>query len=234
MDKVGIILVNYKNIDDTMDCIKSIKSSNYSNYVIIIVDNECCDVESKAIIEDASAMYIAIRSNLGFGGANNVGYKLALEMGCDLVWVLNNDTIVMPDTLDRLVDTMRESLGDTAIVGGTLRYHGDLGIQAVGGGRVNWCLGFAPLVKKYSNKLDFISGACMLINPSVVGKILFDPLYFMYWEDTDLCLRVKRKGFVLKTADQALVLHKESASLGKFNPVLEEHYGLYNQNQNPH
>ena len=96
--KIGIVLLNYKNYKDTIDCIQSIKKQSYSNYYIIVVDNNSQNEsveEIKLFCKDMNNVYILEnKENLGFARGNNIGIKFVREkLKCDFVFVLNTDTI---------------------------------------------------------------------------------------------------------------------------------------------
>lgn len=107
--KIGIVLLNYKNYNDTIECIKSIENQNYSNYCIIVVDNNSQNEsvnEIKTSCKDMNNIYIIEnKENLGFAKGNNIGIKFAKEnLKCDFVFVLNTDTVLFDEnTLKKLI-----------------------------------------------------------------------------------------------------------------------------------
>lgn len=113
-EKLGIILLNYKNYKDTIDCIKSIQSQDYDNYEIIVVDNNSQNesVEKiKIFIEEKRNIHlIESKENLGFAKGNNIGIRFARnKLKCDFVFVLNSDTILDDKTiLQRLIDSYQK------------------------------------------------------------------------------------------------------------------------------
>lgn len=118
---IGIVLLNYKNYEDTIECIESILLQTYCYYSIIVVDN-CSkngSVEQiKKYASEKKQIYILENDeNLGFAKGNNVGIKYAKDkLKCDFVFVLNSDTILNDrDTLKKLLDKYKES-NDVAII----------------------------------------------------------------------------------------------------------------------
>ena len=109
--KIGIILLNYKNYNDTIECMKSIQKQNYSNYEIVVVDNSSQNESIKKIndfIKGKTNMHIIANNiNLGFAKGNNVGIKFAKnKLKCDFIFVLNADTILEDrDTLKKLINS---------------------------------------------------------------------------------------------------------------------------------
>ena len=169
---------------------------------------------------------IEIGWNSGFAHANNVGMKLALDNpDVDQIWLLNNDTIVLPDTLNELVQ-LAESDSRYALIGSTLVYyhHGDL-VQAIGASynlltaRVEQIGNKAKLdeleaPEKVQPKLDFVVGASMFASRAHVESAgLLDDKYFLYFEELDWAKRL-RPGKKLGWAPASIVYHKEGASIG--------------------
>ncbi|KKQ42911.1 MAG: hypothetical protein US61_C0019G0011, partial [Parcubacteria group bacterium GW2011_GWE2_37_8] len=104
---VAIIIVNWNNAKDTVDCIESIKKIIYRNYKIFLIDNGSGDgsfVKFQSLYAGISGIEILrLNDNLGFSGGNNIGIKKALDEKFDYVLLLNNDTTVEPNFLDELI-----------------------------------------------------------------------------------------------------------------------------------
>lgn len=102
--KVFIIIVNWNGLKDTLECLQSVFKQDYPNFEVIMVDNGSKD-NSVQVIRNAYPQIILIenKENLGYTGGNNVGMHYAVNSGSDYVWLLNNDTVVEPDTLSKLV-----------------------------------------------------------------------------------------------------------------------------------
>ena len=107
MDKqplVYIIVLNYKGIDDTIECLESIKKISYNNYRVIIVDNYSCDgSEEKTRNSYPEYTIIQTGKNLGYAGGNNIGIKHALDRDAQYICILNNDVIVENDFLETVI-----------------------------------------------------------------------------------------------------------------------------------
>lgn len=228
MKQVAIIVLNWNGWRDTLECLASLKNLNYPNYRIIVVDNASTD-DSVTRVHDAHAGLLLIVNdrNLGFGGGCNVGIRRALQEGADYVWLLNNDTKVDPHALTALVEKA-ECDPKIGAAGSVLYYMDEPGrVQAWGGGYVNFWLGvsrhrYAPAPE---NRLHYLTGASLLLRREALEQVgLFDEKFFMYWEDADFGFRLRRAGWKLAVASGARVWHKESASLGKKSPVLDEYF----------
>lgn len=177
---------------------------------------------------DANALVtlVEIGWNSGFAHANNVGIKMALDYPkVDYVWLLNNDTIVTPDTLGELVMTARLD-PRYAIIGSTLVYyhHNDI-VQGVG---ASYNL-LTARTRQIANKskyaeleaaevveprIDFVIGASMFVTRNFVESAgLLDDRYFLYFEELDWAKR-RQADQKLGWSPASIVYHKEGASIG--------------------
>ena len=87
---IAIILVNWKNYDDTKDCLKSLYLSNNTSLSIIVIDNESKEKSASKLKESFPQITILPqKTNLGFTGANNIGIKYGLTLGADYIMLLN-------------------------------------------------------------------------------------------------------------------------------------------------
>ena len=225
---VYIVVLNWNRTDETVACLDSLQHSTYPAYQILLIDNGSDDdsVWQKKY-PGTDIEFIALEHNLGFAGGCNIGIKHAMHNGADFIWLVNNDATVMPDTLQTLVDA---AVSDSkyGAVGSVLYYPGgEQGIQVWGGGRVNWLLGNSrhSVQSTPEHRLDYLVGASLLLRCSALKHTgLFDERYFLYWEDTDLCVRLKQNGWKLGVADNARVYHRQSTSLSDAPELLDYHF----------
>jgi GT2 family glycosyltransferase len=226
---VSIIILNWNGWRDTIRCLDSLQKLEFASHQIIVVDNGSTD-DSCFQIESAYPKIKLLRSdsNLGFGGGCNIGIRYALAHGADFIWLLNNDTVVQSVTLSALVNQMHSDPYNGA-VGSVLFYmNNPNAIQAWGGGYVNFLTGrsthcFSPVDP---NSLNYLTAASILLRKEALEEVgIFDEKsFFMYWEDVDLCYRLRNDGWKLDVAPGAKVLHQESGSLGAKNSQLYRYY----------
>lgn len=220
MRKVGIVLVNYNGLKDTMDCIQSIKESDYNNYEIIVIDNASTE-DALPLSSYKNVYYKKLQENVGFGVANNIGAEIAVKNNCDFILCLNNDTVIKKDTLRILV----ENTDDETITTGAIYYYAKSNELWYGGGEVSKYKGNFRH-KKYttSRNVSFISGCCMMLSKKCYKDIgLFDSAYFMYYEDSDFSLKAVQHGYQLKYVYDAQIYHKVGNSISK-TTGLKEYY----------
>jgi len=199
------------------------------------VTSICLDrhgVEHDAILStETQLVVIHTGGNLGFAGGNNVGFKYALKQPeCDYIWLLNNDTVIAPDALQKMVAHSREldKQGVSNTCGNTVCFYDDPSIvQALGGSSFNRWTGvatetlgrFLPLSDEidhacYQKKLDYITGCSWLLPRTFLDEIgLMEEGYFLYYEEIDWVLRSKHK-YQLTYAPEAYIYHKEGSSIG--------------------
>lgn len=171
---------------------------------------------------------IANGENRGFAAGNNVGFTFALQHAdTSLVWLLNNDTLVEPDCLAKMLARL-QAHQRPAIVGSRVMFMDNPAIiQALGGNSFNKISGNASASigrytpeniqrqpKQIEQKLDYISGCSSLISRSFLYDIgLMNESYFLYYEEIDWATRAKGK-YDMIYADDAVLYHKEGSSIG--------------------
>jgi GT2 family glycosyltransferase len=226
-DKVSIITVNFNQTEVTCALLESLRQLTYPNFEVIIVDNGSV----KDNPEPIAARYpefklIKSPVNLGFAGGNNLGVKSAEG---DFLMFLNNDTEVDPGFLEPLVAKL-ESDKKIGMVSPKIRFHHTPDtIQYAG---------YTPLSKitlrqrligfreKDTGQYDqgsetfSIHGAAMMIPRRVIDEVgIMAEMFFLYYEEHDWAMRVKKAGYTIHYVPQSLVLHKESISTGKESPL---------------
>lgn len=223
--KVSIILLNYKNYNDTIKCLESLEKVKYPNLSIIVVDNNSED-DSLAILkkyENDRVKVIESGFNGGFAFGNNFGIRKALEDESDYVLLLNNDTVVDCDFLTPLLH-VAENNKNVGIVSARIMFYPDIDKIWYAGGKVDWenlrAIHFGlkeEISEKYLQKrsVDFASGCCMLIPRNTIKKVgLLPEEYFMYYEDMDYCIMVADKGLTIEYVPESVIYHCVSSSSG--------------------
>lgn len=235
--KVSIVILNWNQENDTSVCLDSLKALAYDNYEVILVDNGSKNGSPDRIKKRfPDTVLIKNDENLGFAEGNNTGMRYALRKGADYIFLLNNDTAVDKDVLNELL-RVAESDKSVGVVG-AVNYSFDYPDRAVlVYTSFNWFTGFTK-----KEKLDDISngvitepqeahgvtGSSLLIKREVIEKIgLLDKRFFIYYEDTDWCMRARRAGYKVMYVPRAGIRHKVSVTFGQ-KTALE--YYLYTRN----
>lgn len=224
MKQVAVVILNYKVNKDTIACIKSVQKSDYKNIQIIVVNNSSKDGLEDEIKKLSEITFIQNKENLGFTGGNNMGIKYALIAGADYIFILNPDTIIDKSCISTLVNNINE--GD--ILGPKIYFYKSHKIWYAGGilDKLNVIGKHRGVdeedIGQYENKeeTDYVSGAALFTKKEVFDKIgFFDENYFLYYEDSDFCLRAKKVGFKILYIPEALVYHKNAQSTGLGSPL---------------
>ena len=182
----------------------------------------------------ASLTLIQTGANLGFAGGCNVGVRHALAQGVDYVWLLNNDTLATPDSLQHLI-THIQSHPEVGICGSTLlSLHRPSYVLAQGGGRLRRSTGttrhigegsFWPQPRQDVNsiepQMDYVVGASMLVSRTFLETAgLMDDGYFLYYEELDWASRLP-SGMRLGYAPSSVIYHREGGTTGG---IVRSHY----------
>jgi hypothetical protein len=157
------------------------------------------------------------KENLGFAGGNNMGIRHALAHGADFVWLLNNDTKPDPNALSALVAAALANNKIGAVA--SICYYADSpsSVEAWAGARVNLWIGYGrnSRAPRPDDWFDSLNGTSVLVSRAALEDVgLLDEGFFLYWEDTEFCLRLREKGWLIAAAPDSHVLHKVSASTG--------------------
>jgi len=226
---VGCVIVNWNGWRDTVACLDTLRSIEYSSLFVVVVDNGSSD-DSVSRIQAAhpTVRLLETGENLGFSGGNNAGIREAMRRDVKYLWLLNNDTEPSPWALSELVRTAEADFRLGA-VGSVLHYaSASQKIQAWGGGWINLWTGYsshATTPPKPGRRLDFLNAASMLVRRTALEDVgLMDDRFFLYYEDADLCFRLRKNGWGLGVAPHARVLHKVNASTRKITGPTDRYF----------
>ena len=246
---VSVITVNYFCHELTARAVGSVKTDDPSAQAIV-VDNSADSIESEALRNalPGGTELIVASANLGFGRACN----LALEQATgEWILLLNPDALVLPGCLGRLVETLQSHPNAGAVspvaqwdeAGSFLLPPGQMQTPAwewlltlgtsfprfgcwLSERFSAWSLGCLNAAKPVAQAM--LSGGHMLLRRRAIDAIggLFDPDFFLYYEDTDLCRRLKAAGFGLLLDPKARVVHewRSDPAKGRHGPDSRRHY----------
>lgn len=195
-------------------------------------DRETAEAGGRPADPQVPLIFIQTGANLGFGGGNNVGLRYALARGdASHVWLLNNDTVVAPEALERVVARSAADPQVGAVGSLLLDYHHPESISSLCGKRLRPWLGVVhspfpgrPLAElpDIPPAVDYLEGAACLVPVPVLRRVgLFDPDYVHFWEDVDFCQRIQATGYRLACEPSSRVYHKEKTSMGGHSPRSE-------------
>ncbi len=228
-DCIYAVVVNWNGGELNRNCLESLVAEGITPARIVFVDNASTD----GSLEDvrgrfADLLVIENQANLGFGEASNQGAELALDAGAEAVFFINNDLVLEAGCLARLVMFMAENT-QVGIAGPRVLQGEDPSRVWCAGGLLTWRQNLSTLRghrhkdgPKYRQDMvvDYIPGCALLAQAFLLKRLKgFDPAYFAYMEDVDLCLRAKDAGWAVALVGEASALHRSSSSTGGgYNP----------------
>lgn len=229
---VSILVVSYNTATLTLAALDSIKAETRAmTYEVIVVDNASTDGSAEALKDHpVVSRLISLDENIGFGRANNLAATYAAGR---YILLLNPDTVVLNGAIDRLVAFADDNKRALIWGGRTLFEDGTLNPTSVWRRMTPWTLlcritGLSALLpaselfnreaigrwqRDRVREVDTVSG-CFFLIPTTIWTALggFDPVYFMYGEEADLCLRAKRIGARPLMTPDAEIIHLGGAS----------------------
>ena len=235
---VSVVIVNYNVRDFLVQAIRSVEQASRNMSVDIwVVDNNSIDDSVETVRRDFPDVHlIANLENAGFGVANNQAIR---ECSGEFVLILNPDTIVQEDTLDRMVAFMRSHPDCGALGCRILNPDGSFAPESrrafptpeIAFWRMTGLGKLFPRSRRFGGynmtylpvdeaaEVDALSGSCMmarreaLIGPRGAG--LFDEDFFMYGEDLDLCYRIQQAGWSIRYTPDTCIIHYKGESTKK-------------------
>jgi GT2 family glycosyltransferase len=242
---VLIIVLNWMKYDDTINCVNSLLKLDYPNFKILVVDNNSLNNSVSALKKRfPDTLIIKSPENNGYAAGNKIGADYAIQNKYDLVWILNNDCFVRNDSLIELVNAYKRN--PNAIFSNlTLMSENPDIIHYAGTYEIDESLqpDKYPTYDKLKGKplVDFkdtltekparIYGHSMLIPTHIINKYGFmDTRYFMFYEETDYCLSLYKKGIPSVFVPKAIITHI-STSTYSLSPKMK-YIGRYYSNRN--
>lgn len=235
--RVIIQILHFKDINDTLECLDSVFKLDYPNFQILVIDNSGKEIAPEPLLEQFNKQgrieLIKTDENKGFAGGHNIGFNWSIENDADYVWVLNNDCVVLPDTLQKLVDDI-ESNSAIGAVSPVIYYYGTESIQHLASiidldsKQTTSSHSFKQLEAWEAERRSFcLWGTALFVRLSVIKEIgFFDDKYFAYWEDMDISYRILKKSYINKVTATSMVFHKDDIKLSKV-PLRQPHYYFY-------
>ncbi|MEG2157092.1 MAG: glycosyltransferase family 2 protein [Bacteroidaceae bacterium] len=224
---VSIILINYNGYKDTCELIASWKTYETYPYELIIVDNNSRDKQGERLKKEfPEYTVICSNKNLGFAQGNNLGIQYAKG---DYLFILNNDTQISKPVLQNMVDVLEQKPSIGCVSPKITFYPNTSLIQYAGASEMssftlrNNFIGYATLDKgqyETPQQTAFAHGAAMMVRKKDLDiyGLMFDA-YFLYYEELDWNVQMKKHGFGVWYEPTAVINHKESASVGVRSPL---------------
>ena len=216
MNSVCVVLVNYKNKEKTVDCLRALEKSSVQPSCVYIIDNASTE-ESRQYFWTFTfkfkVRWIWNDENRGFAAACNQGICAAQgDFAGSFIWLLNNDTLPEADALEKLLS---KALATGAGITGSLikKANGEFsgGVCVIHPKFATVQLVSSPEATKF----DYVDGSSFLISHECLKKTgLLSEDYFLYFEESDYCMHAKKNGFSLAWATDSIIWHDIGSSTG--------------------
>jgi GT2 family glycosyltransferase len=230
---VAIIVLTWNQRDLTMDCVNSLVTMDYpaERLQIIVVDNGSQD-NTVVDIRNCFPQVVVLENgeNLGFAEGNNAGLRFALQGQAQYVMLLNNDTIVETAMLSKLIAYAAQH-SDVGIVTPIIYYHAEPQRIWCAGAAIDWRSGRTSRLRaeetdchgsQEPEKVDFASGCAMCLKRQVIENVgMLDPRFFIYYEESDWCVRATRAGWHIIFLPSVSVWHRISSAMGVSSPATD-------------
>ncbi len=241
LKKLAIVTVNFENYKVTEEFLDCFKSQTSDNFKIFVADFST----QKKNLSSSRYLEVINGENRGYAYGVNLGLHEAVKQGFDKFCVINNDTYLKSDFVDRVVESVIHH--SSSIIGGKIYYapgyeyhkgrhqQKDLGkVIWYAGGEIDWDnalikhRGVDEINRREFDKFEkteFITGCLMLFDKRVIEKVGFwDDGYFLYYEDVDYCIRATKKGIKLYYDPSIVIWHKNAQSTGGSGSKLHQKY----------
>lgn len=219
-DKIIVIIPSYNSRSYWDDLLPNLVKEHYDDFdlEILVVDNNSHDDSVRYIESHYPQIKVIVNStNLGYVGANNVGYQYACQQQADFIYLLNQDTVIKPGFLQPLYTYAKEhKVG--CLQSKILLWTPDQPARINSLGNAIHYLGFGYSTgnnelddnKQTVSKITYPSGAGVLVSMEALETLgyLFDDTMFMYLEDLDLGWSLRLLGYDSYLIPESIIYHK--------------------------
>lgn len=221
--KVFIVLVTYNGAYWIDKNITSLLNSRYP-VSIIAIDNNSSDDSVALLKKYPEVNLIESSDNLGFGKANNIGMKKALDLGADYVFLLNQDAWVFEDTITALIEKMEQAEG-----------FGIMSPMHFSGDAITLDKSFETYYKRKASRVasqnitvvPFVNAAAWMMSRECIGKVgYFESLFGHYGEDRNYCDRVSYHKFLIGIDEKSKICHDRVITRNFKKDVIQSKYKI--------
>jgi hypothetical protein len=228
--RIGLVMLTWNQQEMAIAGLSALQKAEGVNVRTILVDNGSTDGTVPRIRKEfPDVEVLALPENIGFCAANNRGTELLLQdPGIEYVMYLNNDIDWQPDCLHKLV-TFMDAMPRAAACGPMMYYFDHPEIIWAAGGRIFVDLMWFPPCRKdrrlrgstAPRRVDYIHGCGLLVRRTVIDALgMFDERFFIYHDEVEWCLRMKKAGHEVWLVPRATFYHKVSQGVGQHSPMM--------------
>jgi GT2 family glycosyltransferase len=219
---VYINILHWRGVDHTRRCIESVLKLKYDNFKILLIDNGSLNEETKPLLQldTERLLWLRLPENKGFSGGHNAGIKVALEHNADFIWLLNNDATVETDCLGKLIQIAQKEdrVGalNAAVLDVVPGQNNNDPKPSKGQGVIDYRRGKTLLKAGPDAEFadcDWLAASNLLLRREAIEQTgAFDERYFLYFEDVELCHKLRLRGWRCLFVPGARITHVGGAS----------------------
>lgn len=226
--EVIVVILTWNRKNDLLECIESVLNMTYSNFDIVVVDNNSHDGSADAVAERFPDIAL-IRNDKNYGAieGKNIGLEKAVEMGAEFVFALDNDLIADPECLSELVQVFRDE-PEAGIVAAKIYDLDQPDVILAAGTKIDYT---QNIVRQYGKgekdigqhetitEVHAVGAGHMLVKREVFLKVGYlDTLFLGYgYEDVDFGVQTWKAGFKVLYCPKAKVWHRPHSGIGNYS-----------------
>lgn len=227
MHSISLVTILYKSEDSISSFLDCLQKQEDSNWVLYVIDNSSPDKSASLVSSRLDSRIVLIRnpSNVGFAKAANQGLMAAISAGSEFIILMNNDTIFDKIFLRNFCNAYLNLKAD--VISPRIMRIDPPDKSWYTGGKFDDTWVFSHSMHDYDGDastlpipVEFATGCCLGISRNTLERIgLLDERFFVYWEDTDFCFRLKNAGIPILYVPSLVLRHDGgSSSGGEFSP----------------
>ncbi len=239
-DKVTVVMVTFNKYTYIKELIKSFADINYDRELIdiVVVDNASVDGTEEKLKQDFANQITLIQTgaNLGGSGGFNTGMKYAIEkLDNDYIWLLDNDVVVHPDSLNWLLASIKNNEDEIAAVGSMVMQLDNPDYISELGAFMNWQSArvdmqsanqpFSSITDFDDREVEYCAACSLMKTRKSIEKIGYWEDLFIHFDDVDWCLRAQAHGLKIISNPKSLVFHE---SMHNKQPTWIKYYNVRN------
>ena len=238
-NKIAVVLVNYNGKEILADCIESLKCNSENDIDILVVDNGSEDNSMESIESRYWFVHTEyLGRNMGFGSGCNRGMEISFLNGAQYVLLLNTDTEIEKGMISELLKHCDDNTlaipriyKDKADKDGSLWYSGgNINFETADVDQTLYPYDSQNGANNMPKEVGFATGCCMMISKVIWEKTGgFDEGYFLYYEDADFCMRLRKCGIRILYVPKAALWHKVGGSAGGEASAVSQYYTVRNR-----
>ncbi len=225
MNRLGVVTVTFNSGSVLLPFLQCCLAQREIDFEVLIVDNASTDTTRHIAtsLDDKRVVSLLLESNTGFAKASNIGIKHFLQRGFDRILLLNNDTEFSPTLFADLDGLM--SKYDGRVITPRITFFDRPELNWYCGGHFAAPRGCTCFHDRYAlpdaqqtsevRAVEYAPACCLMVERSVFDEVgLLDERYFVYWEDGDLCMRLKKARIPILYSHGVVLAHKASSLTG--------------------